>query len=258
MSARRTLLLAASAALVVSTLAGCGGSDEPSKNAESSTLRPGSDPAENASVAQRYFEAVVSNDADVQSDALEFAAPESPAATYLTHLANTATAYAGAGEERKPDQLTEVAGGYRACLTGDGDCVKYSALVLSDGKLNSFTVDGAAIDEGTALGQRQPQKLGSLGTVELLSRSTAGNTYVVNLHVTSGDRAITLENAGTTFEQDGSEIEPARVVGPKELDANSDATVSLVFSGAKAGPGSLEYSVKAANGDGEDATLRIR
>ncbi|RNL63669.1 hypothetical protein EFK50_07960 [Nocardioides marmoriginsengisoli] len=257
MPARRIVLIAASVTLAVSTLAGCSGSDQPSKNDDNSTVRPGSDPAENANVAQRYFEAVVSNDADTQSDALEFAAPDSSAAAYLTHLANSSTAYAGVGKERAPDRLTEIPGGYKVCGAG-GECVEYSALILADGKLNSFTVGGAAIDKVTVLGKRKPEPLGDLGTVEFLSRSSSGGTYAVNLRVTSGDSPITLGNATALFEQEGEpKIKAVERVGPNRLAANSDAYVTLLFLGSKAAPGSLEYSVRGA-GDVESATLRIR
>jgi len=117
-------------------LAGCGDADEPA--APKNTA--GMNPAQNASTATRYFQAVASNDPARIRAAAGQAAPGSPALSYLELVGSGLT---GTGPA---DTVTEHDGRYRICRVGSPKtCHTYSAIVLVDGKVNDFTVDGKKI-----------------------------------------------------------------------------------------------------------------
>lgn len=127
------------AAVAVTSLAGCG--DE-STTAEPKVPRntAGTNVGENVATATQYFAAVASNDPAHVEAAYGLAAPASPALSYLK-LVHDGLSGTGAA-----DQVTVVKGRYRICKAASPrSCHTYSQVVLTDGKINDFTIDGKKI-----------------------------------------------------------------------------------------------------------------
>jgi predicted small lipoprotein YifL len=133
----RRPLAALTIALALTALAGCG---ESGKSEADKTAGPGMNPTENASTASHYFRAVASNDPAQLTEAFALAAPESPALSYL-HLVQE-----GLDATGTPDTVTENNGRFKICLAdAPQTCHSYAAIVLTDGKINDFTIDGKKI-----------------------------------------------------------------------------------------------------------------
>jgi hypothetical protein len=117
-------------------VAGCGNSGTP--DAPRNTA--GTDPQKNASAATQFFRAVASNDPDQVAAAYGLAAPLSPAMSYLQLL------HEGLTQTGIADTVSVNNGRYKVCRAGSPKiCHTYSAIVLSDGKVNDFTIDGKKI-----------------------------------------------------------------------------------------------------------------
>jgi hypothetical protein len=136
---RRSLAALAIALTVVVALAGCGDSG---KSGAPGTPKntAGMDPTKNAATATQFFEAVASNDPAKVEAAYELAAPNSPALGYLKLL------HDGLEQSGAASTVTVKNGRYQLCLAdAPKTCHTFSAVVLSDGKVNDFTVDGKKI-----------------------------------------------------------------------------------------------------------------
>lgn len=134
---RRPLAGIVSTVLIAVVLTGCGDSGQaPATKAAG----PGMSPTENAHTATRFFTAVASNDPAAVEAAYGLAAPGSPALSYLKLL------HDGLGQTATPAAVTVNNGRYRVCsATTPPACHTFAAIVLSDGKVNDFTVDGKKI-----------------------------------------------------------------------------------------------------------------
>lgn len=136
----RTAVLAVVAVLALSASA-CGGDDEPEKAkpkpAQTSLTGPGVKPEENFATAEKFFTAIADATPENLEKAAELAAPGSDAARhvqYLKGLAESAPA-GGTAEEDGP-------GRYQMCdPTGTG-CITVTDVLLIDGKVSSFKLDG--------------------------------------------------------------------------------------------------------------------
>jgi hypothetical protein len=135
-SQHRRLLAVPAALLLALALAGCGG-EKDSANDTPSTVLPGSDPSQNADVGLRYFTAVASNDPETIGDAFDLAAPGSQALKYLGDVRSDANS----GATMPAGTLAKTDAGYRVCVK-PGSCHKYGGIILADGKVSTFTVDG--------------------------------------------------------------------------------------------------------------------
>lgn len=130
----RRFLAVLAVVLVASAIAGCGNEAKPA-----AAKNTGQDPRQNAATATHFFQAVASNDPDKLTSALELTAPSSPARSYLDLVQH------GLDVPRPPDTLTVDGGRYKICKADLPSCHTYAAVVLSDGKVDDFTVDGKRI-----------------------------------------------------------------------------------------------------------------
>lgn len=133
---RRSLAALALTVTAVAGLSGCGDSGTP----ETPKNTAGLNPAGNTATATLFFDAVASNDPVKVEAAYTLAAPKSRALSYLQLVRSGLTA---AGT---PDTVTEDNGRYTLCRAAQPtSCRTFAAIVLADGKVNDFTVDGKRI-----------------------------------------------------------------------------------------------------------------
>lgn len=124
--------------LAAVVLAGCGEDDKPAPAAPRNTA--GMDPQKNAATATRFFTAVASNDPAQVEAAYDLAAPASPALSYLEML------HDGLDETGEAATMTVNNGRYKLCLAAmPNSCHTFAGIVLSDGKVLDFTIDGKRI-----------------------------------------------------------------------------------------------------------------
>ena len=138
MHSHRTSLIVVALVAVLSVAGGCGGDDDPKDAAPqptpSATLTgPGTDATENFSTGDEFAQALADNTTESLAAAKELVAPKSAASRYLKDAADAV--------DRGALTLTETrTGRYELCA--DEDCTVISDLVLADGKISSFKVDG--------------------------------------------------------------------------------------------------------------------
>lgn len=122
------------AVLVLAT--GCGGDDAKPTSSPSSSpslTGPGTDPSANFTTADEFMQALAANTKADLAGAEALVAPKSAAARYLVKAQD--------GVSAGPLTLTAVSKGtYRLCA--GTDCTVISDIVLADGKISSFKVDG--------------------------------------------------------------------------------------------------------------------
>ena len=125
---------------VVALSAGCGGGDGPKTSTspgtpQSSLTGPGTDQSENLSTGEKFIQALAANTAESLAEARTLTAPRSGAAKYV------ADAQAALSGTTQPRTMTELAQGrYRFCA--GTDCSVVADLVLLDGRISTFKVDG--------------------------------------------------------------------------------------------------------------------
>ena len=118
--------------------AGCGSSGKPESD---KTAGPGMSITENKATAAGFFQAIASKDPAKLHAAVDLVAPKSPARSYLQLLIDGLPA-----EPAKPDSVTADNGTYKLCsASAPASCHTFGAVVLVDGKVNDFTVDGKKI-----------------------------------------------------------------------------------------------------------------
>ncbi|MCZ4499351.1 MAG: hypothetical protein JWQ74_1904 [Marmoricola sp.] len=254
-------LVAALAFVAAGTLGGCA-TDESPAAAPTTSAAPtlGTDPTQNISTAHDYFAALATNDVDELAKAVDLSASGSVAARYATYKLDAAQALEDTGEAADPDLLNESAPGEYSICVDSSTCIAYREIVLSDGKVSSFSVAGTNIAKLVGVGNGEAAPLGDLGTVEFLSRyeNKRNDLLVLNLKVTSADEPLTLANDTANYRTaEGEQYAPVHVVGETALPANSSVTVTLVYDKATA-PGALDYDVSADGGKDEGITLRVR
>lgn len=142
MRPRRTALLAVVLAVILTLATSCGGDDEAKSgqtpSASASLTGPGVDPAANFTTADRFIEALAANTAEGMANAKALVAPKSAAARYLATAQGDLVAGSGTAT------VTEAsAGSYRLCA--GTTCTEIAGLVLTDGKISSFKVDGKQV-----------------------------------------------------------------------------------------------------------------
>ncbi|MET3963367.1 hypothetical protein ABIE44_003301 [Marmoricola sp. OAE513] len=154
MPSRRPAALLAVLALTLGLgLSACGGDDDPkskagakpSSTALPSATGPGTTPSVNFATGQDFFEALASNDPDQLTAVEDLVAPQSDAAGYVRALIASLSSAA-----EKPAALelrTPEPGVYRLCSTTGAGCSKVTAVVLTDGKVSSFKLDGKAVSK---------------------------------------------------------------------------------------------------------------
>ena len=122
-------------------LAGCGGDDAKAKPkpAETSVTGPGSDPSENFDAGKQFIDALAENSATSLATAKSLTAPGSAAERYISKTASTLDGAPNAGLRT----MTELSVGvYRLCASSGQPCIKISGLILANGKISSFKVNG--------------------------------------------------------------------------------------------------------------------
>ena len=157
-SRRLTALLLAVALTGPGLLSACGGDDKPNakpaKSTSSSTALPpatgpGTTPSVNFATGTSFFEALASNDPDQLTAVEDLVAPKSDAAEYVAALIAALTA-----ADPKPAALTLKSpeeGSYKLCSTTGAGCNKIAAVVLTDGKISSFKLDGKPVSKKTVV-----------------------------------------------------------------------------------------------------------
>jgi len=122
--------------LALSALAGCGDSGDPEAD---KTDGPGMSVTENVATTTEFFRAIASNDPAKVTAALDLVAPGSPALSYVRLFQEGLAA-------GPANTLTVNNGRYKICLAdAPTSCHTYAAIVLADGKVNDFTIDGKKI-----------------------------------------------------------------------------------------------------------------
>lgn len=138
MHSHRTSLLVVACVAVVSLAAGCGGDDDPKDATPQSTptaslTGPGTDASENFTTGDEFARALADNTPESLAKAEDLVAPKSAASRYLEDAADAV--------DQGPLTLTETGTG-RYELCAGSDCTVLSDLVLADGRISSFKVDG--------------------------------------------------------------------------------------------------------------------
>ena len=94
---------------------------------------------ENVATTTKFFRAIASNDPAQLNTALDLVAPGSPALSYVRLFQEGLT-------PGPANTLTVNNGRYKICqVEAPKTCHTYGAIVLADGKVNDFTIDGKKI-----------------------------------------------------------------------------------------------------------------
>ena len=225
-------LIAVAAAMVIVPLIGCGGDDDTSRPAPSTTKEPTSDTSEAEDLADEYLGLLAENDLGGMSRMLEMATPGSPAHLYATHqiavvrMAGDAPSTSTTGED----------GSVELCyptLDGAGnqveECNTFAGFEInqSTGLLEWFTVDGVNIRERITAGA---PATGHGVTVHVRSSyQAASGDLVVNVDISNarpGPIAV-ADYEWAYIAPDGRQIAPSEE-GYAAPDVEPGATAGFV------------------------------
>lgn len=243
----RKILMISTVLLALAAAAGCGNDPDVSQDtspapvatvAQGQPSRAAGDPGEAASA---YMEAIAAtNDPEAMRDGLDQAHEGSTAYVYLAHRANLAESFLDGGTPIDAYDLTAVGDGFELCDpngTGDEACGAYTDFEAVDGKVSDFTVDGE--EPGPRLTAGNGETVEDRGvTAEFLTAydAVAGTGLWVTMRVASGSDPVDVWLYEATYRApDGGQRQATDAYGPNDLGADSNATVTLVFSGVEPG-----------------------
>ena len=222
----RVLVLLPSLLLALGVVAGCGGNDKP---------EPATGPGlPSQSDLKSYFDAITSSDPDqISQAASEVAADGSLAQGYATYVGEVAVAAAAASTPIEPADVEEVDGGFKACASSD-QCVTWTDLEGTDGKLADFTVNGTRLDDLLVdLTGQPPIETAGLYKVQprWAYRLPLSGTLNVVVAITAADVPLSAR-AGTYIESD-KVLRGSDPVGPTAVEPGASSPVVLPFPKAQ-------------------------
>jgi hypothetical protein len=234
-------------ALLLATLAGCGGAGDASSGAGSVTVRP--DPSATGSstalpstkTLRAYFDGVAAGTLSGYDEAKAAALPGSTADRYLTYLRAAAEAVAGAGHEAgNGDTTADVdSGAFRFCTdSGSGEvCYRYTDITGAEGKVADFSVNGRPVADRVLVGGDAPVPAGGVdGGASLVAafESTSGDDLFVAVRVRAG--AHELSGVQATYAATGaSPVQSSRMSGPETVPAGTPGSYVFAFPDARLG-----------------------
>lgn len=279
---RRASALAA-AALLVLTVAGCGGADDakPATGDDRANVADGSPPTSsddpddsgetegNPSTdlpsdedIEAYFEAFADREPDPLNEALDLTEPGSVAEAFLLYTISVVDAVFAAGysvEDVAATDFDEIDGGWRVCNgEEDDDCYDYTEIEGRDGKIVNFLANGEQLNDRLTVGSGEPVPAGEFGTVTLRAAYHNKDKSQLNVivDVTSGDEPIDVADYNSTYRgADGRQYTAGDdSFGGDELGPNSTTTVALAFPNAAFGG---EVTVELQNESYDEATATL-
>lgn len=251
---RRSVFVVPAAALFLAACGNGGSGTEtvatvasiPTATQSSSSTTPPPTAAKPASadpkILQEFAEAVGSySDPDAVRAALILTTPGSPAYVYVSHLANTSEAALDGGAPL-PDQTTEKIDDseFKACddPTDKKTCITFGGFkVDASGKLVDLTVSQKLIsDRLTAGSGEQVTSAGNKFTFLTAYKSIQSGALFVSVKVEAGAKPISPNTFSATYRSpDGKQREATTAYGPVDIDAKSNAMVTMVFQGVQPG-----------------------
>jgi len=189
-----------------------------------------------------YADAVAAHaDPEPMREALKYTEDGSVAFAYLTHLANVVEARLDGGEPSTEQEVTkEGPGTYKSCAdsSDESTCATFADFKVNDqGKIVDLTVNGKEIGSRITLGNGDSVTSGGASFTFLSAyKSVQSNALFVTMRIEAGKRPISPNIYSATYRSpDGKQREATSADGPTDIDARSNALVSMIFKGVKTG-----------------------
>lgn len=229
-------------AILALVLTGCGGETSDSKPADgdaSAKKVENDEPKLANDDIEKFFKAISSADPDRIEGVKSLAAPDSVAAAYAQQQQDVINAGIDGGVPQDESTLKKVDKGYENCPSGQPDsCIVWDDFEAARGKLAKFTVDDIDITDRISIGDGSTKKAGDLATLEFRSayKSVQSGHVFVSVLVTSSNEKINIGSYEATYRGvDKRQSTAVDVSGLTELDADSVATLAMVFKAAEVG-----------------------
>jgi hypothetical protein len=255
------------AALLLATLAGCGGAGDGSDGDGTVTVLP--DPsATGSSIAlpskttlRTYFDGVAAGTLSGYDDAKAAALPGSSADRYVTYLRAAAEAVVGAGHTPGNGETSAEVddGAFRFCTdSGAGKvCYRYADITGADGKVADFSVNGRPVADRVVVGDGASVPARGVdggGSLVAAFENTSGDDLFVAVRVRAG--ASDLSGVEARYASAGaSPAQSSRMSGPDKVGAGDVGSYVFAFPDARLG-GTLTLTLHddAASGTPAEGT----
>lgn len=195
--------------------------------------------------AFRYFIAMFSGNPKEFAALEAVTAPDSPAAAYLAFQREAAETAFELGFELAPANVLLTTRGPRMCPTPETPCSDFTDIVVSNGLVEAFSVDGAPIVDRVGLAG-DPVSVGSATLrVAAAYRTVSADDLVVYLEVDNAASAAFDFATATYIAPDGTQtaVDVDASVGAVLLGLDDEQiTLMLAFPGADPG-GTLRFSI---------------
>lgn len=241
-----TLTRLAGMVLPVLLLAGCGGSDG------------GTSPADKA--LRTYFDDIATQTVPSLRDAVQHAAPGSPAAAYATYLQVSTQAAKDGGQPIDPKRKTadRTAAGFRFCQGSETDhvCYDFAKIARTHGLVSDFSVNGKPISGRLAVGnggQLPFAGVDAKAAFVAAYRTTATGKLFVVVRITTGG-GTTLGRVDASYRSPShAESASTTTLGRPRLAPGSSGYFLFAFPGATVG-GTITVS---ASGNGHRGSVAL-
>jgi hypothetical protein len=194
---------------------------------------PEPEPGEAAEAALAYFEALGESRPASLLEMVDLAAEGSPAELYarFQHAFTEARQQEGWPTETQEAYVTDE--GVDLCFPPEVDepCWFYRDLVVRDGQLANFTVNGEPIEDRLFAGDASDETGDVVAELVAAYHTITGDVLVVILDVENGsadDVSLSIYSADY-LTADNRQVSASDAVGPVELRAGSSAYVALIF-----------------------------
>lgn len=164
--------------------------------------------------------------------------------------------FVGDGTSTKTDD------GYEWCEQ-QSECVTWSDIEVDGGKVTNFTVNGQVIDDRLVSGNGKPQRLGALGSIELLYayKAVSDGDVVVLAKVESANQPIDLNAAYLAQYRDpsGRQLTASAATAPASpLGPNSSSTIGMYFPDPAKVGGTVTINFQDGNFDPVPVQLTLK
>ena len=211
------------------------------QSASPATTDSGS-PLASADAVKSYVDAQASQDnPDAMRQGLKLAAPNSVAYIYLDHLANVSEAGLDGGQPYTKSEVTPVGSdAFKACSdpADETSCIIFGDFKVNPaGKLVDLTVNKQPIGPRLTAGSGQVVTAGGAKFTFLTAyKSIQSNALFVTVKVETGAKPIMMNTFTASYRgPDGKQRTASQAQGPTNLDAQSNAIVSMAFASVKVG-----------------------
>lgn len=188
---------------------------------------------------RQFFTALGSDESTQLRRALKLAAPGSAARAYTEYLYYRALSEEQGGNNRLPQSVTQVAGGWTACppKKEQGACITFSDIQAKGNLIASYTTNGKDLGTRMVAGGQESFAVGTVAEARFVTayRSVQSNYTFIVVQVRNGGAKAFVSDSTAYQTPNGTQINNAGTDGPVDFLPHGRAYLTLMFPGAPPG-----------------------